>query len=76
AVRLDSIARIRRVDSLAQAVKNARAARRDSLLRAPPLRGGTPAPAAQPVAPTSPMQGGTPGGPPPGGPPVLEDSAP
>jgi rod shape-determining protein MreC len=42
AMRLDSIARIQRADSLAQAAREARAARRDSLARASPMLGGTP----------------------------------
>jgi rod shape-determining protein MreC len=42
AMRLDSIARVQRADSLAQAVKAARAARRDSLTRMSPMLGGTP----------------------------------
>jgi rod shape-determining protein MreC len=58
AIRLDSIARLERADSVAQAVKTARAARRDSLQRASPLQGGT---MVQRVRPISPMQGGTPG---------------
>jgi rod shape-determining protein MreC len=41
ALRLDSLARLRRADSLAQAVKDARAARRDSLSRTSPMMGGT-----------------------------------
>jgi rod shape-determining protein MreC len=43
AMRLDSIARVRRADSLAQAARAARAARRDSLLRSSPMLGGAPA---------------------------------
>jgi rod shape-determining protein MreC len=42
AMRLDSLARIRRADSLAQAVREARAARRDSVGRTSPMMGGTP----------------------------------
>jgi rod shape-determining protein MreC len=42
AMRLDSLARIRRADSLAQAAKEARAARRDSLMRSSPIQGGSP----------------------------------
>jgi hypothetical protein len=42
AMRLDSLARIRRADSLVQAAKEARAARRDSLARSSPILGGTP----------------------------------
>src|SRR4051812_6002996 len=42
AMRLDSIARVQRADSLAEAVKAARAARRDSLARTSPMLGGTP----------------------------------
>jgi rod shape-determining protein MreC len=42
AMRLDSLERIRRADSLAQAAKDARAARRDSLARSSPILGGTP----------------------------------
>jgi rod shape-determining protein MreC len=42
AMRLDSIARVQRADSLVQAVKAARAARRDSLARMSPMLGGTP----------------------------------
>jgi rod shape-determining protein MreC len=42
AMRLDSIARVQRADSLAQAAKAARAARRDSLQRSSPILGGTP----------------------------------
>jgi rod shape-determining protein MreC len=41
-MRLDSIARVQRADSLAQALKAARAARRDSLARTSPILGGTP----------------------------------
>jgi rod shape-determining protein MreC len=48
AMRLDSLARIRRADSVAQALKAARAARRDSLARNSPILGGTPTPSAQP----------------------------
>jgi rod shape-determining protein MreC len=48
AIRLDSLARIRRTDSVAQAVKAARAARRDSLARSSPILGGTPTPPALP----------------------------
>ncbi len=40
AMRQDSIARLRRADSVAQAVRAARAARRDSVQRASPLQGG------------------------------------
>jgi rod shape-determining protein MreC len=42
AMRLDSIARIQRADSLAQVAKEARAARRDSLARSSPMLGGSP----------------------------------
>jgi rod shape-determining protein MreC len=42
ALRLDSIARVQRADSLAQAARAARAARRDSLLRSSPMLGGAP----------------------------------
>jgi rod shape-determining protein MreC len=42
AMRLDSIARVRRADSVALALKTARAARRDSLARSSPILGGTP----------------------------------
>jgi rod shape-determining protein MreC len=49
ALRLDSIARVNRADSVAQAVKEARAARRDSLARSSPILGGTPT--GQPAAP-------------------------
>jgi rod shape-determining protein MreC len=42
AMRLDSLARIRQADSLAQAAKAARAARRDSLQRTSPMLGGSP----------------------------------
>jgi rod shape-determining protein MreC len=42
ATRLDSLARIQRADSVAQALKQARAAHRDSLSRASPMMGGTP----------------------------------
>jgi rod shape-determining protein MreC len=42
AMRLDSLARLRRADSLVQAAKEARAARRDSLARSSPILGGTP----------------------------------
>jgi rod shape-determining protein MreC len=41
AMRLDSIARVRRADSVALALKAARAARRDSLTRSSPILGGT-----------------------------------
>lgn len=60
AQRLDSLARLRRADSLAQAARAARAARRDSLRQASPLQGGPPMPSVQRSAPASPMQGGTP----------------
>ena len=46
AMRLDSIARVRRADSLAQAARAARAARRDSLARSSPLLGNAPVTAA------------------------------
>jgi rod shape-determining protein MreC len=49
AMRLDSIARVRRADSLVQAANEARAARRDSLARTSPILGGTPTP--RPAAP-------------------------
>ena len=42
AMRLDSIARVQRADSVAQALKAARATRRDSLARTSPMLGGTP----------------------------------
>jgi rod shape-determining protein MreC len=42
ALRLDSIARVQRADSVAQAARAARAARRDSLTKASPMLGGTP----------------------------------
>jgi rod shape-determining protein MreC len=42
ALRLDSIARVQRADSVAQALKAARAVRRDSLARSSPILGGTP----------------------------------
>jgi rod shape-determining protein MreC len=42
-IRLDSIARVQRADSVAQAAKLTRAARRDSLARSSPMLGGTPA---------------------------------
>ncbi len=42
AMRLDSIAGVRRADSAAQAAREARAARRDSLARSSPILGGTP----------------------------------
>jgi rod shape-determining protein MreC len=71
AQRLDSLARLRRADSLAQAARAARAARRDSLRQASPLQGGTPIPSVQRSAPASPMQGGTPEP----GPAVPKDSA-
>jgi hypothetical protein len=51
AMRLDSIARVRRADSIAQAARAARAARRDSLARTSPMLGGTP---LAPTAPTPP----------------------
>jgi rod shape-determining protein MreC len=71
AVRLDSLARIRRADSVAEAVKTARAARRDSLARrASPILGGTPTPPAPPRPATSPIQGGAPT------PPPAKDSTP
>jgi len=62
AVRLDSIGRLRRADSLAQAVRAARAARRDSVSRASPLQGGG---AAQPAqrGTGSPILGGSPAAP-------------
>jgi rod shape-determining protein MreC len=66
AQRLDSIARLRRADSIVQAAKAARAARRDSLLRASPLQGT--APPAPRVAPASPIQGGAPVAAPPASP--------
>jgi rod shape-determining protein MreC len=56
AVRLDSIARLRRADSLAAAVRAARAVKRDSLQRTRPAQGaGTP---------SSPMLGGNAAAPP------------
>jgi rod shape-determining protein MreC len=42
AMRLDSLARVQRADSIAQAAKAARAARRDSLQKSSPMLGGTP----------------------------------
>jgi rod shape-determining protein MreC len=42
AMRLDSIARVGKADSVAQALKAARTARRDSLARTSPILGGTP----------------------------------
>src|SRR5215203_63989 len=61
AVRLDSIVRLRRADSVAQAARAARAARRDSLSRLSPLQGGVAAPAQRSVpAPASPILGGNP----------------
>jgi rod shape-determining protein MreC len=42
AMRQDSIARVRRADSVSQAARAARAARRDSLARTSPLLGGAP----------------------------------
>lgn len=42
AMRQDSIARLQRADSIAQAARAARAARRDSLARSSPMMGGTP----------------------------------
>ncbi len=66
ALRLDSIARLRRADSVAQAIRVARAARRDSLLRASPPQVRAPVPQAQRVAPPSPILGGTPAAPLPG----------
>jgi rod shape-determining protein MreC len=48
AMRLDSIARVERAESLAQAARAARAARRDSVLRSSPMLGGAPAVAAPP----------------------------
>jgi rod shape-determining protein MreC len=42
AMRLDSLARVQRADSIAEAAKVARAARRDSLTRTSPMLGGTP----------------------------------
>jgi rod shape-determining protein MreC len=42
AMRLDSIARVHRADSVVQAARAARAARRDSLQRTSPMLGGTP----------------------------------
>ncbi|HET6777471.1 MAG TPA: rod shape-determining protein MreC [Gemmatimonadales bacterium] len=61
AMRLDSIARLRRADSVAQAVRAARALRRDSLQRASQQQGRT--------APNSPILGGNPAAP------ALRDSA-
>jgi rod shape-determining protein MreC len=46
AMRLDSIARVQRADSLAEAARAARAARRDSLAGSSPMLGGTPTSAA------------------------------
>jgi rod shape-determining protein MreC len=62
ALRQDSIARLRRADSVAQAVRAARAQRRDSIQRASPLQGGG--------GPSSPILGGNPAAPP-----WLRDSA-
>ena len=59
-LRLDSIARVRRADSVAQAVRTARALRRDSLQRVSPLQGGGAAAPVQRNPPSSPMMGGTP----------------
>jgi rod shape-determining protein MreC len=42
AMRLDSLARVQRADSIAEAAKVARATRRDSLTRTSPMLGGTP----------------------------------
>ena len=55
ALRLDSIARLRRADSVAQAVRAARALRRDSLQRAAASQGR--------AAPSSPILGGNPAAP-------------
>jgi hypothetical protein len=41
-MRLDSIARVRLADSLAEVARAARAARRDSLARSSPMLGGAP----------------------------------
>jgi rod shape-determining protein MreC len=49
AMRVDSIALVQRADSVAEAVKAARAARRDSLSRSSPILGGTPG--GHPAAP-------------------------
>jgi rod shape-determining protein MreC len=54
AMRLDSLERIRRADSVAKAARDARAARRDSLARSSPILGGTPtsrSPAPQDTTP-------------------------
>jgi rod shape-determining protein MreC len=48
-MRLDSIARVHRADSIAQAFRAARAARRDSLGRSSPMLGGTPTTSGLPV---------------------------
>ena len=60
AMRLDSIARLRRADSLVQAARAARAARRDSLARLSPLQGGGVAAPAPRTASPSPILGGNP----------------
>lgn len=60
ALRLDSIARVERTDSVIQATRSARAARRDSLARSSPIQGGTPTPPIQRPTSASPIQGGTP----------------
>ena len=69
-VRRDSVDRLRRADSVVQAAKAARSARRDSLQRASPIQGGTPTSPVQAPPLTSPM-GGTSSGPAP----VVRDSA-
>lgn len=62
AMRLDSIARVRRADSVVQAARAARAARRDSLARSSPIQGGTPtrSPTQSGVPTGSPILGETP----------------
>ena len=50
AMRQDSIARVQRADSMAQAARAARAARRDSLARSSPMLGGTPTTSGLPPA--------------------------
>jgi rod shape-determining protein MreC len=65
AMRLDSIARLRRADSVVQAARAARAARRDSLARSSPIQGGTPTRADTPSPPPagSPILGSSPAAP-------------
>jgi len=54
AMRQDSLARVHHADSLVQAAKAARAARRDSLAKSSPMLGGTPASAARSVKDSTP----------------------